>query len=183
MQCLVRFCRFPAGAHCAGRPSRLAPQEKTIDASFAGRVVAGLAILFVLAFGPVAGGIHHASAAETPCPSADNPAPCQADMDDRMAVYARGRDAYDNARTSGDFSEALALARQLAALGDKNGERLLKMVYLQLGWGAHRDYVQAYGWLSEGIAGGADYLARWRQILTEKMTADQLAEAKKTAGN
>ncbi len=104
-------------------------------------------------------------------------------MDNRMAVYSKGRNAYDNARTSGDFSEALALSRQLAGKGDKNGERLLKMVYLQLGWGGHRDYVQAYKWLSEGIAGGADYLVRWRQILTEKMTADQLAEAKKMAGN
>lgn len=104
-------------------------------------------------------------------------------MDDRMAGYVKARNAYDNARTSGDFSETLVLSRGLAAQGDKNGERLLKMVYLQLGWGAHRDYVQAYGWLSEGIAGGADYLVRWRQILTEKMTADQLAEAKKMAGN
>ncbi len=100
-----------------------------------------------------------------------------------MAIYVKGRDAYDGARTSGDFSEALALSRQLAAKGDKNGERLLKMVYLQLGWGAHRDYVQAYVWLSEGIAGGGDYLVAWRNKLMEKMTPEQVAEAKKLAGS
>jgi len=132
---------------------------------------------------PVTSGIRPATAAETQCPSEDNSAPCQADKDDRMALYVEGRNAYDNARMSGDFSDALALSRQLAARQDKNGERLLKMVYLQLGWGSHRDYVQAYVWLSEGIAGGADYLVRWRQILAEKMTPDQLAEAKKMAGN
>ena len=122
------------------------------------------------------------AAAETQCSSEDE-ATCRAEKDERMAMYAKGRNAYDSARTSGDFSEALALSRQLAAQGDRNGERLLKMVYLQLGWGAHRDYVQAYVWLSEGIAGGADYLVRWRKILAEKMTSDQLAEAKKMAGN
>lgn len=143
----------------------------------------GLAIFFVLAVVPVSNGISPATAAETQCPPEDESAPCRADKEDRMALYVMGRNAYDNARTSGDFSEALALSRQLAAQGDKNGERLLKMVYLQLGWGAHRNYVQAYVWLSEGIAGGADYLVRWRQILAEKMTPEQVAEAKKAAGN
>lgn len=57
------------------------------------------------------------------------------------------------------------------------------MVYVQLGWGAHRDYVQAYAWLSDGIAGGADYLLRWRQRLRVKTTFGQVAEAKKLAGN
>lgn len=68
-------------------------------------------------------------------------------------------------------------------MGDKNGERLLKMVYMQLGWGAHRDYVQAYGWLSEGIADGVKYLVTWREKLIAKMTPDQLAQAKKTNSN
>lgn len=145
--------------------------------------MAALATAFLFAVVIAAGGISAATAAETQCSPEEDSAACQADMANRMAVYVQGRNAYDNARTSGDFSEVLALSRQLVAKGDKNGERLLKMVYLQLGWGAHRDYVQAYGWLSEGIAGGADYLVRWRQILAEKMTSDQLAEAKKMAGN
>jgi hypothetical protein len=184
MRCLVRFPPFPLRrARHTERQRQPAPRERAINASVVERSIVGLAISFVLALVPVASGISPATAAETQCPSEDDSAACQAEMDNRMAVYVMGRNAYDKARTSGDFSEALALSRQLAAQGDRNGERLLKMVYLQLGWGAHRDYVQAYVWLSEGIAGGADYLVRWRQILAEKMTSDQVAEAKKMAGN
>ena len=167
---------------------KLLRPQFSADAGFAARFkqearsIARLAIYFVLAL-VSAGGFSPASAAETQCSPEDDSAVCQVERDNRMAVNVKARNAYDNARTSGDFSEALALSRQLAAQRDKNGERLLKMVYLQLGWGAHRDYVQAYVWLSEGIAGGADYLVRWRKILAEKMTSDQLAEAKKMAGN
>jgi hypothetical protein len=99
-----------------------------------------------------------------------------------MAMYAVGRKAYDDGRQSGDFTEALSWSRKLAAAKEKNGERLLKMVYLQLGWGAHRDYVQAYVWLSEAIAGGDDYLVQWRKMLVDKMTPEQVAQAKKQAG-
>lgn len=184
MQWLVRFPPFPSrSARHTERQPQPAPREPVFNVSVVERSIVGLAISFVLAVVPVASGISPATAAETECPSEDDSAPCQSDKSDRMAVYVRGRNAYDNARTSGDFSEAFALARQLAAQGDRNGERLLKMVYLQLGWGAHRDYVQAYVWLSEGIAGGADYLVRWRQILAEKMTPDQVAKAKKMTGN
>lgn len=125
----------------------------------------------------------HAVAAEMPVCESEDEAACMADRDERVAIYAKGRDAYDNARNSGDFSEALILSRQLASKGDKNGERLLKMVHLQLGWGVHKNFIQAYGWLSEGIAGGGDYLLHWRNLLAEKMTPEQLAEAKKKAGN
>jgi hypothetical protein len=184
MQCLVRFPPFPLRrARHTKRQPQPAPRERGFNASVAERSIVGLAIFLILAVVPVASGISPATAAETQCPSEDNSALCDADKADRMALYVKGRNAYDTARTSGDFSEALALSRQLAAQRDRNGERLLKMVYLQLGWGAHRDYVQAYVWLSEGIAGGADYLVRWRQILAEKMTPEQVAEAKKMAGN
>ena len=182
MRELFRFFPFtgqkmrPIGRH-------VAPLELAVMVSVAQRFAVGLVIYCWVAVMPAIDGITPAAAADTQCQSEEISADCQAEMDNRMAVYVNGRNAYDNARKSGDFSEALALSRQLADKGDKNGERLLKMVYLQLGWGGHRDYVQAYKWLSEGIAGGADYLVRWRQILTEKMTADQLAEAKKMAGN
>lgn len=93
------------------------------------------------------------------------------------------RETQQNIFGRSDFSEAYALSRNLALQGDKNGERLLKMVYMQLGWGAHRDYVQAYSWLSEGIADGVKYLVTWREKLIAKMTPDQLAQAKKTNSN
>lgn len=121
-------------------------------------------------------------AAEPPCAS-DDGAVCKAEKDERMAMYTSGRIAYESARTSGDFTEAYTLSRKLASTGDKNGERLLKMVHMQLGWGAHKDLIQAYAWLSEGVADGIDYVPVWRNKLAEKMSPDQLTEAKKKAGN
>ncbi len=183
MQCLVRFSPVSLGrTRPTKRLHQPAPRENASNASVVERYIVGLSICFVLAVMSGTSGISSVTAAETECASEDA-ATCQAEAGERVAAYAKGRNAYDNARTSGDFSEALSLSRQLAAHGDRNGERLLKMVYLQLGWGAHRDYVQAYVWLSEGIAGGADYLVRWRNILAEKMTPDQVTEAKKMAGN
>ena len=144
--------------------------------------IAAVSFCLVIASATATFGMHAVAAEMQVCESKDEAA-CKADRDERVAIYAKGRDAYDNARTSGDFSEALILSRQLASKGDKNGERLLKMVHLQLGWGAHKNFIQAYGWLSEGIAGGGDYLLHWRNLLAEKMTPEQLAEAKKKAGN
>jgi hypothetical protein len=112
------------------------------------------------------------------CPDDHRYVECMAAAGDRMAVYVQGRAAYEKARESGDFSEALRLSRQLAATGDKNGERLLKMTNMQLGWGAHKDYAQAYVWLSEAIDGGDDYLVRWREMLAQKMSPEQLTQAK-----
>ncbi len=147
------------------------------------RSFVGLAILLAFTFAPWAGGIGRVTAAESECPAGDEWVPCQAQKGEPMAMYVMGRRAYEDARTSGDFTAALAWSRKLAAAGDKNGERLLKMVYVQLGWGAHRDYVQAYVWLSEAIVAGADYLLQWRNMLVEKMTSEQVAQAKKRAGD
>jgi TPR repeat protein len=141
-----------------------------------------LTIWTALASATWMGGIAEAVAAESECPSGDEWVACAANKGDPMAMYAVGRKAYEDARTSGDFTEALSWSRKLAAAKEKNGERLLKMVYLQLGWGAHRDYVQAYVWLSEAIAGGDDYLVQWRKMLVDKMTPEQVAQAKKQAG-
>jgi TPR repeat protein len=150
--------------------------------SFMRRKSTILATLTGLALATVLGGSAHA-ADESECPSGEGWIACKAQAGDPAAMYAVGRNAYEAGRTSGNFSEALDWARKLNATGDKNGERLLKMTYLQLGWGGHHDYVQAYVWLSEGIAGGADYLVRWRKTLAEKMTPEQLAAAKKLAGD
>jgi hypothetical protein len=143
----------------------------------------GLALLLAIMIAPSFGGMVRSSAAEqSGCPAGDEWLACRARTGDPGAMYALGRTAYEAARTSGDFSQALHWARRLNAMGDKNGERLLKMVYLQLGWGNHRDYVQAYVWLSEGIAGGDSYLVKWRKTLAEKMTPEQLAAAKQRTG-
>jgi hypothetical protein len=145
-------------------------------------------IVLALAAAPLAGGAGVCSAAEPEadqpdCPKGDAYVNCMAAAGDRMAIYVQGRTAYESARETGDFSVALRLSRQLAAQGDKNGERLLKMTYMQLGWGAHKDYPQSYVWLSEGIKNGDGYLVRWRDMLTERMSPEQLAQAKARLGD
>ena len=147
-----------------------------------------VSIVLALAAVPFTGGIGVCTAAEPQaaqpnCPKGDEYVKCMATAGDRMAIYVQGRTAYERARETGDFSDALRLSRQLAAQGDKNGGRLLKMTYMQLGWGAHKDYPQAYVWLSEGIKGGDDYLVRWRDMLTERMSPEQLAQASARLGN
>ncbi|MBI1397811.1 MAG: hypothetical protein GC151_17705 [Betaproteobacteria bacterium] len=155
------------GGLLAGRPARL------LAATFAALAFAGVPAV-------------HALADETPqvqCPPSDDSPECKADRDERVMMYDKGRAAYDRARTDGDFTEAFSYARKLYARHDKNGERLLKMTYMQLGWGHHKDYVQAYRWLSQGIDEGIKYLPVWREKLAEKMTPEQLEQAKKQAGN
>jgi hypothetical protein len=148
------------------------------------RMLIGLAFALGLVFAPfLRGTATMALAEEATCPEGDESIECKAQAGDRIALYVLGRNAYESGRESGDFTEALRLARQLDASGDKNGDRLLKMVHLQLGWGGHTDYVQAYVWLSEAMAGGKDYLVTWRSRLAEKMTPDELAQAQEIAGN
>ena len=120
-------------------------------------------------------------AAESECPEGNGWIACQAQNGDPQAMYVMGRNAYDAARETGDFTAPMNWARKVVAAGNPSGKRLLKMVHLQLGWGAHKDFVQAYVWLSEAIAGGDVYLVPWRKMLMEKMTPEQIAEAKKRA--
>ncbi len=147
------------------------------------RLGVSFAVALALTSALGSGGITVSAAEEPACPEGDGWLECRAKAGDRMAIYVLGRNAYETARESGDFSEALRLSRELAVTGDKNGERLLKMTQMQLGWGAHKDYVQAYVWLTEAIAGGSDYLVKWRAMLMEKMTPAQLAKAKELAGD
>jgi len=120
-------------------------------------------------------------AADDDCPPGDNYALCKARAGDPNGMYVVGREAYEKARTTGDFNEALLWARKLKTMGEKNGERLLKMVHLQLGWGKHHDLVQAWTWLTEDLAAGDSYVTPLRRQLEEKMTAEQLTQAKSKA--
>jgi TPR repeat protein len=146
-------------------------------------LAATLAVAVVLAPGGAIGVVAAAEDAIADCPEGDGWLECRAQAGDPLAIYRLGRTAYEEARESGDFSEALRLSRQLAATGDKNGERLLKMVHMQLGWGAHKDYVQAYQWLNEDNKAGSDYLDKWIKTLAAKMTPEQLEQAGEPVAN
>lgn len=116
------------------------------------------------------------------CPQGEGWLECRAAAGDTLAIYRLGRIAYDQARESGDFSEPLRIGRQLVAQNDRNGVRLLKMTHLQLSWGSHKDFVQAYVWMVEDQQAGIDYLDKLIGNLADKMTAEQLAEAHELAG-
>ncbi|NIO38891.1 MAG: hypothetical protein GTO41_01045 [Burkholderiales bacterium] len=119
---------------------------------------------------------------EVHCQQGEQWLECKAAAGDPLAKYRLGRTAYDNARETGDFSEPLRIGRELVAQNERNGKRLLKMTHLQLSWGNHKDYVQAYVWLVEDRESGIDYLDPLIRNLGDKMTPEQLARAKVLTG-
>jgi hypothetical protein len=100
-----------------------------------------------------------------------------------LSLFVKGTDAYDKGRETGDLSEARSIARQLIDRKNKYGKRMMKQVYVQLALGVHKNYVEAYRWLQEAIVNEEKYtrvdITRLLDQLSEKMTPEQLAEAKK----
>jgi hypothetical protein len=141
------------------------------------RLWAGVAALAFIAYLPPV----LAQEVDAECPQGEGWLECRAAAGDRLAIYRLGRTAYEEARETGDFSEPLRMGRELAYQNDKNGERLLKMVHLQLSWGNHKDYVQAYDWMVEDQSKGFDYLDPLIGNLAEKMTPEQLANVQQLA--
>ena len=131
---------------------------------------------FVLALGMTAA-LAPAAAAE--CAHGPEGNLCKAENGDPHAMYLIGREAYDAARESGDFSEAYIWATRAREAGFLGGKMLFKMVHLQAGQGLHHDPVEAHQWISTAIAEGEDYLVPWKRRLEAKMTPEQLAEARR----
>lgn len=101
-----------------------------------------------------------------------------------MALFIEGRDALDRGRETGDLREAQRIARELIDRNDvRHGKALMKFIYVQVSQGVHKDYVEAYRWIEADIAAGQSYKRldlNWvRNKLAEKMTPEQLAEAKR----
>jgi hypothetical protein len=124
-----------------------------------------------------------ANAENSECSNKEDKVLCMALEGDAMAMYVMGRREYTIARKTGDMTKALNWT--LKVLENKDSalvaSRLLKMIYIQLGEGVHKDYVQAYIWLQEGINKGDDYvyLIRWQERLTYYMTEQQINDARK----
>ena len=85
----------------------------------------------------------------------------------------------------GDYTEALAWGQKVIRVRRHTGNMLLKMVYLQLGAGEHRDYVQAHVWLREAIDSSEAnlYLIPWLERLEARMEPEQIERAKQLAAN
>ena len=101
-----------------------------------------------------------------------------------MALFIKGRDAFDRGREIGDLREARGYALELIANNDiQHGKALMKFIYVQVGQGVHKNLVEAYRWVAADIASGTDYrrlnLARILDQLTARMTPEELSEAKR----
>ncbi len=101
---------------------------------------------------------------------------------ENMRLFILGRDAFDRAMETGDFTETRVIGQKLAERKNKYGNRLLKMVYVQIGFGKHKDFVQAHQWLDEEINAGHGFarldLDKTKAKLEALMTPEQLARAR-----
>lgn len=139
-------------------------------------IMSGLVLSIAISHAPVS-----AEEDSLLCPSGD-PKQC-AYENESLSLFIKGTDAYDKGRETGDLSEARSIARQLIDRKNKYGKRMMKQVYVQLALGTHKNYVEAHRWLQEAIANEEKYtrvdITRLLDQLAEKMTPEQLAEAKK----
>ena len=87
-----------------------------------------------------------------------------------MALFIQGRDAYDHGREIGDLTEARALGKKLVERKNKNGKVLMKMIYMQIGMGGHKNYLEAYHWVEEAIANNERYARLDMNGLLEKLS-------------
>jgi hypothetical protein len=96
-----------------------------------------------------------------------------------LSLFIKGRDAYDHGREIGDLSQARDIGYQLAARKNKNGRVLLKMIYMEIRMGGHKNYVQAYDWVQEAMQRNETYARLDFQTvlasLKSRMTPEQLA--------
>lgn len=113
-------------------------------------------------------------AAVEDCPPGPEGNLCRAENGDVHAMYIVGREAYDAARDTGDFSEAYRWASQARTAGFLGGRMLFKMIHLQAGQGRHHDNVEAHQWITKAIAEGDDYLIPWKRRLEAIMTPEQI---------
>ena len=96
-----------------------------------------------------------------------------------LSLFIKGRDAYDHGREIGDLSQAREIGYQLAARKNKNGRILLKMIYMEVRMGGHKNYIQAYDWVEEAMQRNESYARLDFQSvldsLKKRMTPEQLA--------
>ncbi len=140
-------------------------------------LLAALSLSLVLPQAPA-----HAEEADAFKCLSGNEAEC-AYENESLTLFIRCRDAFDKGRETGDLTEARTLAKQLVERKNKYGKRMMKIIYVALSTGSHKNYVEAYRWIEEGIANNEQYprmdLNKIRNDLAAKMTEQQLAEAKR----
>ena len=77
-----------------------------------------------------------------------------------------------------DKAEAVKWYRLAAAQGNASAQYALGRMYY-LGKGVPEDYVQPYKWWNLAAASGDTSAVKWKNIVAEKMTKEQIAEAQR----
>ncbi len=83
-----------------------------------------------------------------------------------------GVEAYNR----GDYATALKEWRPLAAQGDAKAQYNMGVMYF-MGRGAPQDVVQAHLWMNVAAAQGHELARKFRDLLAERMTPAQVADA------
>lgn len=137
------------------------------------RPCTALALLITLANSPMA-----YAQQESECPPYIDNKECAYEHES-LSLFIKGRDAYDRGREMGDLTEAREIGYQLAARKNKNGRVLLKMIYMEIRMGGHKNYTQAYDWVNEAMQRNESYARLDFQTvldsLKKRMTPEQLA--------
>ena len=77
-----------------------------------------------------------------------------------------------------DNAAAVKWFRLAAAQGDAEAQYNLGVMYFN-GEGVPEDYVQAYKWWNLAAAAGIGEAVKWKNILAERMTKEQIVEAQR----
>ncbi len=80
------------------------------------------------------------------------------------------------AYNQGDYATALKEFRVLAEQGYAGAQNNLGLMYF-MGRGVPQDVVQAHLWLNVAAAQGHELARKFRDLLAERMTPDQVADA------
>ena len=84
------------------------------------------------------------------------------------------------AHDRGDYAAALEEFRPLAEQGDAEAQNILGFAYA-IGQGVPQDYVEAHKWYNLAASRGADTARNNRDIIAERITSEQIAEAQRQA--
>ena len=101
-----------------------------------------------------------------------------ADQGDAQAQFELGFRYAHGYGVSRDDQEAAKWYRQAADQGDGDAQHALGVMYDE-GQGVPKDYVLAHMWLNLAAAKGGKDAVKLRDLLEERMTTGQLAEAQR----
>ncbi len=103
-----------------------------------------------------------------------------ADQGNTPAQYNLGTMYLNGWGVTQDYVVAIRLFRKAVNRGEAQVQVKLGLMYEE-GWGVAQNYVQAHMWYNLAAAQGEKDASKGRDILAEKMTPDQIAEAQKLA--